>query len=128
MIACGPMWPLLRQGLRVEMIEMKGGDWKLQNVRFVDITFGQSWLVAFASASLEFHFESRHTNSNHQEFIQSSSTSNPNCGAVRLLQIVNIQHIIVPQTKLLVQFLPDLRSCRGASSGIGNLKPTHKEM
>ena len=28
------------------MIEMKGGDWKLQNVRFVDITFGQSWLMA----------------------------------------------------------------------------------
>lgn len=27
-------------------------------------------------------------------------------------QIVNIQHIIVPQTKLLVQLLPELRSCK----------------
>lgn len=31
---------------------------------------------------------------------------------VAFAQIVNIQHIIVPQTKLLVQFLPDLRSCK----------------
>eukprot|EP00438_Fugacium_kawagutii_P024639 Skav212839 [mRNA] locus=scaffold2466:258193:262252:- [translate_table: standard] len=28
-------------------------------------------------------------------------------------QIVNIQHIIVPQTKLLVQLIPELRSCLG---------------